>query len=222
MRAVQLTFEEAVSRVRAALASRAPRTVRVAGFRAAAVLVALLDRPGGPTLLFTRRSAALPHHRGEVSYPGGGLLPGEAPEAGALREAQEEVGLAPERVEVLGRLDDLVSMARFTITPVVGALASPPAAFRGAEAEVQEVFELPLARLLDPAQRRSSLWDPARLPPDVAETLRETRVAVEEIDPTTGHWRVWSFHADPARVVWGLSGRMLVELIDRAFGERER
>ncbi len=212
------TFERAVALARTALSARPSRTLEVAGFRRAAVLIAILDRPGGPTLLFTRRAAALPHHAGEISFPGGGLGPGEAPEAGALREAREEVGLEPGRVEILGRLDELVSSwARSMVTPVVAAVAAPPPAFTAAEGEVEEAFELPLSRLLEPGLQRVTLWDPSRLPPEVAAVVRQAPRPPEDVDPATGHWRVWSFHADPARVVWGLSGRMLRELIDRAY-----
>jgi 8-oxo-dGTP pyrophosphatase MutT (NUDIX family) len=212
------TFHEAVALARSGLSARSARTLEVPGFRRAAVLIAILDRPAGPTLLFTRRAAALPHHAGEISFAGGGLLPGEAPETGALREAQEEVGLEPERTEILGRLDDLVSSwARSTVTPVVAAVASPPPAFTAAQGEVQEAFELPLARLLEPGLQRITLWDPARLPPEVAAVVRQAPRPPEDVDPATGHWRVWSFHADPGRVVWGLSGRMLRELIDLAY-----
>jgi len=212
------SFADAVARARRSLSSRPPRPLEVSGYRRAAVLVPILDRLGGPTLLFTRRASTLPHHRGEISFPGGGLLPGEAPEAGALREAEEEVGLSPERIELLGRLDDLVSIARFTVTPVVAAVASPPASFACAPGEVDEPFEISLSRLLEPEQRRSELWDPGRLPPDVATVLRESRLSLEDVDPKTGHFRVWSFHADPARVVWGLTARVLAELLDRAYG----
>ncbi len=217
-RVAALPFPEAVARARAGLAARPPRALRVPGFRRAAVLLAILDRQGGPTLLFTRRATALPHHAGEISFPGGGLMPEEEPEAGALREALEEVGLPPPGVDILGRLDDLFSIARFTVTPVVAAVASPPRAFTAAPGEVEEAFELPLARLLDPGLRRSELWDPARLPPEIAAVVREAPLPLEDVDPATGHWRVWSFHADPARVVWGLSARMLAELLERAYG----
>jgi 8-oxo-dGTP pyrophosphatase MutT (NUDIX family) len=214
-----LRFAEAVARLRDGLARRPPRPVAVPGYRRAAVLAALLDRPAGPTLLFTLRAAALPHHAGEISFPGGGLLPGEAPEEGALREAEEEVGLPPGGAEPLGRLDDLVSAARFVVTPVVAAVAAPPAAFTPAPGEVDEAFELPLHRLLDPALRRATLWDPARFPPEVAAIIREANVQLEDVDLATGHWRIWSFHADEARVVWGLTGRVLATLIDRCFGD---
>jgi 8-oxo-dGTP pyrophosphatase MutT (NUDIX family) len=215
---VTVTFADAVARARAGLAARPPRTIDVPAFRRAAVLLPLLDRPGGPTILFTRRASTLPHHSGEISVPGGGLEPGEAPEEGALREAEEEVGLPRGRVGLLGRLDDLVSVARFVVTPVVAAVPAPPEAFTVAAAEVEEVFELPLARLLDPSIRQAALWDPARFPPQVAEVMREVRAPFEDVDPATGHWRIWSFHADPARVVWGLTARMLADLFARAFG----
>jgi 8-oxo-dGTP pyrophosphatase MutT (NUDIX family) len=211
------TFAEAVALTRAALAARAPRTLELPGFRRAAVLLAILDRPGGPTILFTRRAATLPHHGGEISVPGGGLRPDEAPEAGALREAEEEVGLPPAGVELLGRLDGLLSIARFVVTPVVGAVAAPPVAFAAAAGEVEEAFELPLERLLDPELRRAALWDPARFPPEIVALVREIREPFEDVDPETGRWRVWSFHADPSRVVWGLTARMLSELFERAF-----
>ncbi len=65
--------------------------------------------------------------------------------------------------------------------------------------------------------RRASLWDPARLPAEAAKAVVASRAAFEEVDPATGHWRVWSFHADERRVVWGLTARILAELVDRAF-----
>lgn len=212
------SFDDTVARVRAALGARPPRVLDVPSFRSAAVLVPILARPGGPTLLFTRRSAALPHHRGEISFPGGRLEAGEGPVEAALREAREEVGLDPASVEVLGTLDDLPSVARFVVTPVAAAVREPPAAFAADAGEVAEPFELPLARLLDPALRRATLWDPARLPAELRATLSETELAFEDVDAASGHWRVWSFHADETRVVWGLTARILADLLDRAFG----
>jgi 8-oxo-dGTP pyrophosphatase MutT (NUDIX family) len=210
------TFEEALARFRAALAARPPRPLEVPGFRPAAVLVPLLSRPAGPTLLFTRRTETVRHHKGEISFPGGGREAGEDAVAAALREAEEEVGLLPAGVEALGLLDDVPSIFGYVVTPVVAAVPDPPGAFRPDAHEVLEPFEIPLARLLDPAVRRASLWDPARLPPEAA-ALASTPVAFEEIDPASGHWRVWSFHADAQRVVWGLTARILADLVDRSF-----
>ncbi len=188
--------------------------MEVPGYRRAAVLAALLDRPSGPTLLFTRRAAALPHHAGEISFPGGGLLPGEGPEEGALREAAGGGGARRRAPPSCSAAWTTWSpMARFVVTPVVVAVAAPPAAFTPAPGEVDEAFELPLARLLDPALRRATLWDPARFPPEVAAAIREANVQLEDVDAATGHWRIWSFHADEARVVWGLTGRVLATLL---------
>jgi 8-oxo-dGTP pyrophosphatase MutT (NUDIX family) len=211
-------FEEALLRIRAALDARPARRLAIPGFRPAAVLVPLLARPEGPTLLFTRRTELVPHHKGEISFPGGGLEEGEDAVAAALREAEEEVGLPPVGVEVVGALDDVPSIARYVVTPIVAAVREPPGAFRAAAFEVLEPFELPLARLLDPAVRRASLWDPARLPAAAAEAVRAAQVEFEDVDAATGHWRVWSFHADAERVVWGLTARILADLVDRAFG----
>ena len=214
---IESSFTDALARVRRGLAQRPPRALEVIGYRRAAVLVPLLDRKDGPTLLFTRRSEALPHHAGEISFPGGGLLPRETAEKGALREAEEEVGLRPSDVSLLGRLDDLVSVARFVVTPVVAAVASPPEAFVPAPGEVEEHFELPLSLLLDRRLRRATLWDPAQLSPEVADAVRKANVPPEDVDPETGFWRIWSFHADEARVVWGLTGRVLASLLDWCF-----
>jgi 8-oxo-dGTP pyrophosphatase MutT (NUDIX family) len=215
------SFEEAVAQVRTALARRPARTLEVPGFRRAGVLVPILARPPGPTLLFTRRTDTLPHHKGEISFPGGGCEPLETASAAALREADEEVGLSPESVEILGALDDVPSIARYVVTPIVAAVTSPPSSFVPAAGEVSEPFELPLGRLLEPSIRRASLWDPARLPPEAAAALLAVQAPFEEVDAATGHWRVWSFHADPSRIVWGLTARVLADLLDRAF-ERPR
>jgi 8-oxo-dGTP pyrophosphatase MutT (NUDIX family) len=180
--------------------------------------VPLLAREGGPTLLFTLRSETVPHHKGEISFPGGGSAPGESAGDAALREAEEEVGLDRRGVELLGALDDLPSIARYVVTPVAAAVRRPPERFARAEFEVVEPFEIPLARLLDPSVRRASLWDPSRLPPEIPRALIASRIPFEEVDGETGHWRVWSFHADPGRVVWGLTARILADLLDRAFG----
>ncbi|HEY6004621.1 MAG TPA: CoA pyrophosphatase [Anaeromyxobacter sp.] len=210
-------FDEALARIRRALAARAPVRLDIPAFRPAAVLVPLLERPGGPTILFTRRTETVRHHKGEISFPGGGIEAGEDAVRAALREAEEEIGLLPERVGVVGVLDDLPSIAGYVVTPVVAAVRDPPEAFRPAALEVSEPFEVPLALLLDPAIRRASLWDPARLPAEVKAAVVASRASFEEVDPQTGHWRMWSFDAGPGRTVWGLTARILAELVDRAF-----
>jgi len=212
------TFEEARERFRAALSARPPRPLRIDGFRPAAVLVPLLQRPDGPTLLFTRRTTRVPQHKGEISFPGGGAIAGEDAVAAALREAREEVGLDPASVEVVGILDDLPSVSYYVVTPVVAAIAAPPAAFQPEAFEVLEPFEVPLGRLLDPAHRSFRLWDPETGPDALRTAVRLARMAFEELDPVTGHHRIWSFDGGPDRNVWGLTAHVLKILLERAFG----
>jgi 8-oxo-dGTP pyrophosphatase MutT (NUDIX family) len=130
---------------------------RAAARRAAAVLVPIVARPGALTVLLTRRTDHLRDHSGQVSFPGGRVEPQDAgAEATALRETREEVGLEPQRVEVLGRLSDYHTRTGYRITPVVG-LVQPPFELRLDAHEVAAAFEVPLAFLLDPAnhQRRA-------------------------------------------------------------------
>jgi 8-oxo-dGTP pyrophosphatase MutT (NUDIX family) len=117
--------------------------------RAAAVLVPLVDHPGGMSVLLTQRTAHLSAHAGQISFPGGRIEEHDAdPIAAALRETEEEVGLARERVSVVGRLDNYVTGTGFEITPIVGIVA-PPFALAIDPFEVAEAFEVPLAFVLD-------------------------------------------------------------------------
>ncbi len=122
----------------------------VAGLRPAAVLLALIAHPAGPSVLLTRRTEALRHHAGQVSFPGGRIEAGDRnPVGAALREAEEEVGLASSLVQPLGYLDPFVTITGFHVFPVV---ARVDAAYlpKIDPAEVAEAFEVPLAFLLDP------------------------------------------------------------------------
>jgi 8-oxo-dGTP pyrophosphatase MutT (NUDIX family) len=127
---------------------------------AAAVLVGLVERPQGPTILLTQRTAHLTDHAGQISFPGGRIEPTD-PDAlfAALREAEEEVGLPPSHVEPIGRLDTYVTSTGFEITPIVG-LVRVPYPLKPDPFEVAEVFEVPLGFVLDPAnhQRQSREW----------------------------------------------------------------
>jgi 8-oxo-dGTP pyrophosphatase MutT (NUDIX family) len=119
--------------------------------RAASVLLPLVERGAGLSLILTRRAALLKHHPGQVAFPGGKQEPGDAsPLAAALREAEEEIGLAGACVEPLGALDPHETVTGFVVTPFVGLV---PGSFRPRPepAEVEEVFEVPLAFVLDPA-----------------------------------------------------------------------
>ena len=125
-----------------------------ASLKAASVLVPIVARPDELTMLFTRRTAHLKAHSGQVSFPGGRAEARDAsPEATALRETHEEIGLGPERVELLGRLADYHTRTGFRVTPVVG-LVTPPLELNPDAFEVEEVFEVPLSFLLDPANHQ--------------------------------------------------------------------
>ena len=116
------------------------------------------------TMLFTRRAAHLKAHSGQVSFPGGRVSGEDAsPEATALRETSEEIGLPAARIELLGRLPDYHTRTGFRITPVVG-LVTPPLALVPEANEVDEIFEVPLDFLLDPRnhKRESREWQGER------------------------------------------------------------
>ena len=122
--------------------------------KAAAVLVPIVTRPDELTVLFTRRTAHLRSHSGQISFPGGRIEEGDASEqAAALRETQEEIGIAGSSIEVIGRLADYHTRTGFRVTPVVG-LVAVPFALRVDAREVDEVFEVPLSFLLDPANHQ--------------------------------------------------------------------
>ncbi|KPK35627.1 MAG: hypothetical protein AMJ66_00625 [Betaproteobacteria bacterium SG8_40] len=116
----------------------------------AAVLVPVVNRSGGPTLMFTQRTSHLHDHAGQISFPGGRVEAADSDrEATALREAEEETGLERARIEILGRLPEYDIMTGFRVTPVVGWV-EPPFELRPDPFEVEKVFEVPLEFFLDP------------------------------------------------------------------------
>ena len=159
--------------------------------RAAAVLVPLVERADGFSLILTQRTADLKAHAGQISFPGGRMEKEDADaEAAALREAWEEVGLDPKSVEVLGRLDPYRTVTGFDVTPVVGAI-SPPLSLKPDPVEVAEIFEVPLAFFLDPANH-----------------LRHSRTS------PTGAVRAYYAMPYQDRYIWGATAGMLVNLYE--------
>jgi len=125
-----------------------------ASLTAAAVLLPIVARPEELTVLFTLRTTHLKAHSGQVTFPGGRVEPLDAsPEATALRETHEEIGLSAASVEVLGRLADYHTRTGFRVTPVIG-LVTAPFELKLDQREVQYVFEVPLSFLLDPANHQ--------------------------------------------------------------------
>jgi 8-oxo-dGTP pyrophosphatase MutT (NUDIX family) len=158
------------------------------GITPASVLVPIVAHPDGLTVLFTKRTVHLKAHSGQVSFPGGRAEPSDpTPEFTALRESQEEIGLAPEKIEILARLPDYITRTGFQVTPVVGLL-TPPLELVPDPREVEDVFEVPLAFLLDPANH-----------------LRESR----EINGRTVGYYEMRFGP---RVIWGATAGMIVNL----------
>ena len=161
------------------------------GARLSAVLIVLADGRDGAEVLLTRRSRHLRNHKGEISFPGGRVDPGESPENAARREAHEEVGLEPSAVELIGELEHLSTVvSRSYIVPLVGRL---PAiiALTPASQEVERVLWLPLAELVRPDTYRSERW--GRSPTD----------------------RLLHFFELDDETVWGATAHMLVDLLGR-------
>jgi len=137
-----------------------PGMPRPGRLRPAAVLIPLVDRPEGTTVLFTQRTRHLAAHAGQISFPGGRLEDHDADAAAAaLRETEEEVGLSAGHIDTVGLLDTYLTRTGFEVTPVVGVVR-PPAAYAPDPYEVEEVFEVPLDFILGPGNpvRHSRTW----------------------------------------------------------------
>jgi 8-oxo-dGTP pyrophosphatase MutT (NUDIX family) len=157
--------------------------------KCAAVLVPLVEADHDWHILYTRRTEQVESHKGQVSFPGGGCDAGETmAEQTALREAEEEVGIDPAGVRILGRLPNMITITGFRVTPVVGVIRWP-AVFRLGEDEVERVFTIPLHWLAN----RSNRWEfrlPGRNGPVIA------------------------YHPYDGELLWGATARMTVDLLD--------
>ena len=137
-----------VDQIGTILSSRKRRVIEHPPFSHAAVLVPLFKKGDGCHLLFTKRSDQVKHHKGEISFPGG-VVDEEDLELinTALREAHEEIGLKQNDVQIIGILDDIVTITEFIVTPIVG-LFPYPYPFKVSEVEIAELIEVPLSSLL--------------------------------------------------------------------------
>ena len=161
--------------------------------RDAAVLMPVIDRPGDATVLLTTRTNHLPSHRGQIAFPGGKIDPDDAtPEAAALREAEEEVGLPPARVEVLGRFANYVSRTGYNVAPVVGIVPAD-VEWRLNPGEVADAFEVPLGFLMAEVshQKRSMVWQE-----------KERYFWAMPWSDAAGEREIWGLTAGIIRMIW--------------------
>ncbi|HYF23860.1 MAG TPA: CoA pyrophosphatase [Caulobacteraceae bacterium] len=164
--------------------------------RDAAVLVPLVEREAGLSVILTRRTDTLSKHAGQIAFPGGRLDPGEGPVEAALREAHEEIGLDPAFVEPIGLSTRYETVTGYVVTPVVG-FVSPGFTLHANPAEVAEVFETPFAFLMDPANHQRRFY--------------ETEAGARRY-----------FYAVPyeERFIWGATAGMLRALWDRLYADK--
>jgi 8-oxo-dGTP pyrophosphatase MutT (NUDIX family) len=195
---VKLDRQSLRERIQRVLETR-PRQVAEPGERVpAAVLLLFVYHGDEPHLVFTKKTETVPHHKGQFAFPGGVVETFDASRVEtALREAQEEIGLDPAAVEVLGVLDDVpTATSRFVITPVLGLCPAPPV-LRPDGREIERVLEVPFRDLLDPAIFREEHWE------------------------RDGEIRPIAFFTCGEDVIWGATARILKDFLDLAFaGER--
>jgi 8-oxo-dGTP pyrophosphatase MutT (NUDIX family) len=140
-----------LERTRQALSEYIPRRLECGDATPAAILVLVYDRDGEAHVLFTERTHQVEHHKGQISFPGGACDEGDdSLEATALRETAEEIGVEPEAVEIVGQLDEMLTVSNFRVTPYVGILkANSEHDFVINSHEVAQVVQVPLPHLMD-------------------------------------------------------------------------
>jgi 8-oxo-dGTP pyrophosphatase MutT (NUDIX family) len=163
------------------------------------VLTLLFHDLGADRVLLTKRTDTVEHHKGQISFPGGGVDDDDIDlSATALRETWEEVGVDPEHVEIIGQLDEIVTISNFLVTPYVGVLHRTPYVWIPSDIEVAEVLEPPIAALLE----------------DATLVLEERFVDGEAYVAPAYHWN--------GHRIWGATARMLHEFLDLLRGAPER
>lgn len=181
--------DHALTRLRSLLGARPAIEIAAPQHRRACVLIPLIRKNGGWSILFTKRSENLAAHSGQISFPGGAVEDGETLEAAAIREAQEEVGIPPQDVELIGRLDDVITHSGFLVAPFAGVIHEP-LEYVIQESEVVEAFEVPVEALMELSN------------PEVRYvTFRAKR------------YPAYFYHHGPYEI-WGLTGRMLKAFLD--------
>lgn len=182
--------------LRERLASPPPRRLPPSELRQAAVLVPLYVEAGELWTVLTKRTDTLPSHRSQIAFPGGGRELKEDPWAAALRETQEEIGLDPRVVLKLGELDEVESPMGFRVIPCVGAIPYPHQ-LEPSEAEIAEVFNLPLTAFANP------------------RLVEEREVLINGMKRNILIYHIGN------RQIWGMTARILQNLLVRVGLESE-
>jgi 8-oxo-dGTP pyrophosphatase MutT (NUDIX family) len=191
----QLTLDELAEQVVAVLSTRSRKEYNRPDLRRAAVLVPLFLVEGRVHVLLTKRTDTVEHHKGQVSLPGGSSDAGDSDAvATALRETEEELGIPPHRIRVLGTLDDVPTfVSGFVVTPVVGVIPHPLDLHISA-GEISEILIIPIDVFLDPG-----------------------KVRVEEREREGERVQVY-FYRHEGHEIWGATARILKGLVETVFG----
>jgi 8-oxo-dGTP pyrophosphatase MutT (NUDIX family) len=184
-----------VNKIIAALNTRAPQALDLPGLKRAAVLVPIQQTPDDDHLVLTQRAELLNSHGGQIAFPGGRIDPRDSdPLAAALRESEEEIGLQPADVRVLGELDQVTAASDYLITPFVGVVPHPYD-FRLNEAEARAVFSVPVSALL---QTGCFKVEPRLSPPNRP-------------------YPIYHFYCQ-GWDIWGATARIILQLLELAYG----
>jgi 8-oxo-dGTP pyrophosphatase MutT (NUDIX family) len=181
-----------IDEIRTALGAYSPKLIEGQQLARAAVLLPLYISDGDPHVLFTRRSELVEHHKGQISFPGGAYDASDTDlRHTALRETWEEIGVAMDHVELLGQLDEMITISNFLVRPFVGQITQPgPYPFVHSEHEVAEILEVPLAHLRD---EENVIAEPR---------LYQGREVL-------AYSYIWREH-----IIWGATARILKQFLD--------
>jgi 8-oxo-dGTP pyrophosphatase MutT (NUDIX family) len=175
--------------IREKLAGHTPRAIARTDFRRAAVLVPIYWNEGEPHVVFTKRSTKVPHHKGQISFPGGSIDAADADAfAAAVRETHEEIGVPAGVVNLLGRLDDIITITHFVVSPFVAEIPRG-FTFTPNDFEIDEIFDVALRDLADP------------------QFLREDQVEFE-----SKPYPIYYF-AHKGHNIWGATGKILRQML---------